>query len=136
LVVAAAGNEADDACLTSPGGSEYAFTVAASDPSNALASFSNYGECCNIIAPGVDCKLAVAGTQEFDRWSGTSMATPLVAGWAAVIEGKKRFNNPKKLADYMDSFSLKNVFSDELLQNTPNKFINVDCPSKCWFGNV
>ncbi|RWS21594.1 proteinase R-like protein, partial [Leptotrombidium deliense] len=43
LVVAAAGNEADDACLTSPGGSEYAFTVAASDPLNALASFSNYG---------------------------------------------------------------------------------------------
>ncbi|RWS20796.1 hypothetical protein B4U80_00940, partial [Leptotrombidium deliense] len=102
LIVVSAGNNAYNACLKSPAGSPYAYTVAASNFSNTLASFSNFGKCCNIIAPGVLCKLAVAKNTGFDFSSGTSMATPLIAGWAAVIEGRKRFNDPQKLTDYMD----------------------------------
>ncbi|RWS22969.1 hypothetical protein B4U80_04326, partial [Leptotrombidium deliense] len=132
FVVVSAGNNAFDACLKSPAGSKYAYTVAASNYSNTLASFSNFGKCCNIIAPGVKCKLAKAGTSGYLKLSGTSMATPLVAGWAAVIEGRKRFNDPRKLTDYMDKFALRHVMQGEL-RDTPDKFINVNCPN-CFYG--
>ncbi|RWS18323.1 hypothetical protein B4U80_09299, partial [Leptotrombidium deliense] len=102
VVVVAAGNYAADSCLFSPARAPKAYTVAASDIMNKFAVFSNYGTCTDIIAPGVDCELAKAGTNQYITLSGTSMATPLVAGWAAIIEGKKRFNNPQKLIDYMD----------------------------------
>ena len=50
----AAGNESTDACTRSPAGVREGITVGATDPSDTRASFSNYGDCVDVFAPGVD----------------------------------------------------------------------------------
>ncbi|GMG51595.1 unnamed protein product [Ambrosiozyma monospora] len=90
FVVSAAGNSNVDACLTSPGGSPYAYTVGAIDDSkDTIAAFSNYGSCVNIFAPGVNVD-SLSNDPEVDsiKMSGTSMASPIVCGLAAIELGK------------------------------------------------
>jgi len=60
----------------SPASEQTAFTVAASDITDTLAPFSNYGRCIDIIAPGV--KITSTWIENGNRTiSGTSMATPV-----------------------------------------------------------
>ncbi len=81
----AAGNEAADACQSSPSRADKAMTVAASDRNDKFANYSNYGSCVDIIAPGSAIKSSSnAGDTASETMSGTSMATPHVAGVAAL----------------------------------------------------
>jgi subtilisin family serine protease len=80
----AAGNSAANACDFSPAGAPLAVTVAAVDSTNTRASFSNYGPCVDLFAPGVDIVSSVP-SGSFAVWSGTSMATPHVAGVLAML---------------------------------------------------
>ena len=83
-VAVAAGNSNADACGSSPSRVPAAFTVAASDRNDALASFSNRGSCVDIIAPGVNITAAwLDSDTATNTISGTSMATPHAAGAAA-----------------------------------------------------
>jgi serine protease len=78
------GNSNTDACNQSPASAASAITVNASTSSDARSSFSNYGTCTDIFAPGSSIRSTImgGGTQS---WSGTSMASPHVAGVAALI---------------------------------------------------
>jgi Ca2+-binding RTX toxin-like protein len=84
-VVVAAGNEGADACLTSPSRVSEAIVVAATDSADAKPSWSNFGSCVDIFAPGASITSAwYTGSTALATASGTSMASPHVAGAAAL----------------------------------------------------
>ena len=81
----AAANSADDACAYSPAATPGALTVGATDNTDTRASFSNYGTCVDLFAPGVNVTSAwIGGNTAVNTISGTSMASPHVAGLAAL----------------------------------------------------
>ena len=84
-VVAAAGNSNVDACTTSPAGNKVsALTVGATTISDVRASYSNFGDCLDMFAPGSSITSAgISSATAVATMSGTSMAAPHVAGAAA-----------------------------------------------------
>jgi subtilisin family serine protease len=81
----AAGNSNANACNYSPARTAEAATVGATTSSDALASYSNFGTCVDINAPGSGITSAWIGSNSATNTiSGTSMATPHVAGAAAL----------------------------------------------------
>jgi len=82
----AAGNDAVDACSTSPARVASAITVGSTTTTDARSSFSNFGTCLDIFAPGssITSSWNTSDTAT-NTISGTSMATPHVTGVAAVF---------------------------------------------------
>ena len=108
-VVAAAGNASIDACQVSPARAPSAITVAASDRNDVFASFSNFGECVDIIAPGVSIPAAYIGSDsEIRELSGTSMAAPHAAGLAAGLLSEVALS-PDQVSQALQLVSQKNV---------------------------
>jgi subtilase-type proteinase RRT12 len=87
-IVVAAGNTNSAACVTSPASAEKAITVGAIDDRyDSIASFSNWGKCVTVFAPGVYVtSLAKFGNATL-AMSGTSMASPSVTGTLAMFMG-------------------------------------------------
>jgi subtilisin family serine protease len=84
-VVAAAGNDGADACNNSPGGTPSALTVGASANNDFTVSWSNFGSCVDLYAPGALVYSAVNSADDaYGSASGTSMASPHAAGAAAL----------------------------------------------------
>jgi len=82
----AAGNDNTNACNSSPARTAEALTVGATTSSDARSSFSNYGTCVDLFAPGSSIMSSWSTSDTATNTiSGTSMATPHVAGAAALI---------------------------------------------------
>ena len=81
----AAGNKSQDACRTSPARVPTAITVGATTSTDTRATYSNYGACLDLFAPGSSVTSAWnTGNTATNTISGTSMATPNVAGVAVL----------------------------------------------------
>ncbi len=84
-VAVAAGNENQNACNVSPARAASAITVGSTTNTDARSSFSNYGSCVDVFAPGSNITSAwYTSTSATNTISGTSMASPHVAGVAAL----------------------------------------------------
>jgi subtilisin family serine protease len=85
VVVAAAGNFNADACSYSPGRVGYAITVGATALNDVRSSFSNWGSCLDLFAPGSSIQSAWIGSNSAtNTLSGTSASAPFVTGVAAL----------------------------------------------------
>ncbi|MFM2344358.1 MAG: hypothetical protein RLZZ210_968 [Pseudomonadota bacterium] len=96
MIVVAAGNSATDACSSSPshmGRLDGVITVGAVNNKGEEASFSNYGECVDVWAPGVDI-LSTGLSGGTATMSGTSMASPHVAGVTSLYRAKFPTQSP------------------------------------------
>jgi subtilisin family serine protease len=105
--VIAAGNSNADACTVSPALVPTAITVGAIDPTNdTRASFSNWGQCLDVFAPGVGILSASkANNTATNTLSGTSMAAPHMAGVAALYLQTQPLASPANVWSYVHTFS-------------------------------
>jgi subtilisin family serine protease len=85
FVAVAAGNDNVDACTASPASATGAFTTAASEKTDAKASYSNWGTCVEAYAPGSAIVSDFLGGTTMS-FSGTSMASPHIAGVAVLYK--------------------------------------------------
>lgn len=83
IVVASAGNYSTSTPYY-PAACDHVVAVSATDSSDAVASFSNYGSWIDLAAPGVSV-LTTSSGGSYDYWSGTSFSAPIVAGVAALV---------------------------------------------------
>ncbi|KAI1797922.1 serine protease [Ganoderma leucocontextum] len=105
-VTVAAGNNDADAGLFSPGRAPSAITVGASTIADARASFSNFGSIVDIFAPGQDVISAwIGGVNNTNNISGTSMATPHVAGLVATIISRDGNTSPADISTKIQTLS-------------------------------
>ncbi|KAI8334418.1 peptidase S8/S53 domain-containing protein [Chlamydoabsidia padenii] len=121
----AAGNDNKDACNYSPARAEKAITVGASTLFDDRASFSNYGKCVDVFAPGQDI-LSIWNTNKYatNTISGTSMASPHVAGLAAYVLSLEENPDvtPKEIKDKIIKLSTRGVLNG-IPKDTPNLLI-------------
>ncbi|KAI9316607.1 serine protease 1 [Dichotomocladium elegans] len=120
----AAGNENEDACNSSPSGAEKVITVGATTITDERAEFSNFGPCVDVFAPGVNIQSVWrGGNHATNIISGTSMASPHVAGLAAYFLGEtKQGASAKEITDKIIQTSTKNKLK-KIPADTVNRII-------------
>ncbi len=119
----AAGNSRVNCSSTSPARVPEAITVAACDASDRFASFSNYGAGVDVIAPGVGITAAwPTSASATNTISGTSMATPHVAGVAAQILQTEPTATPGRVADVLVAWTRAGAVG-ATPSRTPNRLL-------------
>ncbi|KAI0516758.1 proteinase T-like protein [Xylaria bambusicola] len=110
FLAVAAGNSNTDAASTSPAGESQVCTVGATTSSDARASFSNYGSVVDVFAPGQDV-LSTWNSGGTNTISGTSMASPHIAGLGAYLLALEGFKAPQTLCSYIASIGTSGALS-------------------------
>jgi subtilisin family serine protease len=126
VVVAAAGNDyAEDACYTSPAGAANAITVGSSTKFDAASDFSNIGTCLDIFAPGSSVYSSYySGNSSYSTMSGTSMASPHVAGAAALYLQNHPSDTPAQVLAAMLAAATSGKLTS-IGTGSPNKLLNI-----------
>lgn len=108
----------------SPARAEKAITVGASTIFDERAYFSNFGECVDVFAPGLNIEsIWNSNDHATNTISGTSMASPHVAGLAAYLLAQApEGTSPKEIKKQILDLATRNVFK-ELPAKTPNLLI-------------
>ena len=123
--VAASGNEGQDACDVSPASEPDAITVGATDSADSATAWSNWGGCVDILAPGHEITSAwIDGDDEENTISGTSMATPHVAGVAALYLEANTEATPAEVAEALVANAVPDVIAET--NGSPNLLLNTE----------
>jgi len=144
IMVVAAGNDNTNACNGSPSGASTVICVGATDvgadssdnQKDVRSYFSNYGSCVHVFAPGSNIPGAWIGNKnsETRTISGTSMASPHVAGAAALLLGEQpslSFDQVKKLLTDDATLNVIDLMcTTTTCRNSPNKMLYVGCDDK------
>jgi subtilisin family serine protease len=124
-VAVAAGNWSSDACNYSPSSAPSVLTVAATNRLDQQSTWSNYGACVDIYAPGSAITSAWATSDTtYSMLGGTSMASPHVAGAAALYLQGHPSAMPAEVSSAIIAATSKDVLS-ELGGGSPNRILVV-----------
>ncbi|GAB3671152.1 hypothetical protein GCM10027589_40000 [Actinocorallia lasiicapitis] len=121
LVTVAAGNESKNACVTSPASAPAAVTVGASTSADRAAAFSNHGSCLDLYAPGKNITSDLPGGQ-VAVFSGTSMASPFVAGVAALYKSAHGATSSGKLSKWLNAQATRHRLK-KLKKGSPDRLL-------------
>ena len=128
VVIAAGGNANSNtaACLNSPASAAFAISVGATDITDAKASFSNFGSCLDIWAPGVN----VAGADFSDDVSyliasGTSGSAPVISGVAAVYYSLFHYTTALQVTNKLRSSSVYGQISGVPTTASNNRLVSL-----------
>jgi serine protease len=131
VVAVAAGNSNADAAGFSPASCRNVLTVAATDSAGKRASFSNYGSTVEIAAPGVGIMSTLndgamqPGNPSYASYSGTSMATPHVAGVVALMRSANPSLTPAQVTQLITSATNVTAFPGGACDATASKTCGV-----------
>ena len=124
MFAVAAGNDNRDACDFSPAAAENAITVGASTLYDDRAYFSNFGPCVDVFDPGLNIQSIWRGSKyATNTISGTSMASPHVAGLSAYFLGQYTDGvEPKVIKQKILDMSTEGALT-KIPKDTPNLLI-------------
>lgn len=128
-VVVAAGNSNVNACNTSPARVAEAITVGATTSTDARASYSNYGSCLDVFAPGSSILSSwYTSTTATNTISGTSMASPHTAGAVALLLSATPTATPADIANRIVAAATVNKVTTAGT-GSPNRLLSTLAPS-------
>jgi subtilisin family serine protease len=124
-MVVASGNSNTNSCTFSPASATNALTVDSSDSVDRRSSFSNYGSCSDIVAPGSMITAAwINSDTSISTISGTSMASPHVAGVGAKMLSEQNYT-PAQLYGAIKSMATPNMVTG--FPNNAQPLLHMDC---------
>lgn len=132
VCVGAAGNQASYSCDYSPASATMGISVGATDQSDEVTIFTNTGECTTIMAPGTQITSSWKDCDDCTRtMSGTSMAAPHAAGYAAIVLSSNPRMTPAEVMAKMIEQSTKDHVSMSRIasmhsHSTPNRLLYVE----------
>jgi aqualysin 1 len=111
--VVGAGNNTEDACRWSPSSVSGAIVVGATNSTDARVGWSNFGPCVDIFAPGEGIATIWNTSDTTTTYaSGTSFASPMVAGIAALYLQSNPGASPTEVANALTNVATPNLVSD------------------------